>query len=148
MPFVVAFDGTPESRMGLERAVELAPPTITIVAFAVVPTKNTDWARERGLLDPNEEFTMARVTGRLQEIATDVDERVTFEYATVDRYAPTGRISHRIRAFARDEDAKMVFVGSKSAGGIVNSLQSVGTQVASDDRYDIVIVRRPESLLE
>lgn len=146
MTFVVAFDGTPQSRMGLVRAVELAPPTIDVIAFAVVPQGNAAWARSRDLLEDDEPYALSKIVGGLDEMASAVSERVVFEYETTDRYAPTGRISHKIRAFARDVDAMMVFVGSRDAGGIVTSLQSVGTQVASDDRYDIVIVRRRDRL--
>jgi hypothetical protein len=42
----------------------------------------------------------------------------------------------------------MVFVGSGNAGGIVSSLQSVGSSVASDDAYDVVLVRRQQPLLD
>jgi nucleotide-binding universal stress UspA family protein len=148
MTFVVPFDGSEQSLVGVRRAVEVAPPSIRVVAFSVVPRKHSDWARERGLLDATEEYSYERVVSRLQSRAHDVDEDVVFQYTTVDRYAPTGKISHEIRAFAREADAKMVFVGSTSAGGIVSSLQSVGSNVASDDAYDVVLVRRQEPLVD
>ncbi|WP_323676052.1 universal stress protein [Halorubellus sp. PRR65] len=148
MTFVVPFDGTGQSRIGVERAVELAPPSVRVVAFSVVPRKNADWARERGLLDAGESWGNELVISRLQERAHDVSDAVSFQHTTVDRYAPTGKISHEIRAFARDVDATMVFVGSTDAGGIVSSLQSVGTHVASDDAYDVVLVRRTEPVID
>lgn len=148
MTFVVAFDGSQPSCVGLRRAVELAPPSVRVVAFSVVPREHAEWARDRGLLDADEEYGDERVVSRLQDRAHDVDDDVVFQHTTVDRYAPTGKVSHEIRAFARDVDATMVFVGSTGAGGIVSSLQSVGSSVASDDAYDVVLVRRQEPLLD
>jgi nucleotide-binding universal stress UspA family protein len=146
--FLVPFDGSDPSRVGVRRAVELAPRSIRVVAFSVVPRKHTEWARDRELLEVDEEYSNERVVSRLQDRAHDVDDDVVFQHTTVDRYAPTGTISHEIRSFARDVDAKMVFVGSERAGGIVSTLQSVGSSVASDDAYDVVLVRRQESLLD
>ena len=148
MTFVVPFDGSEPSRVGIRRAVELAPASIRVVAFSVVPRKHTEWARDRGLLDADEEYSNERVVSRLQDRAHDVDDDVVFQHTTVDRYAPPGKISHEIRAFAREVDATMVFVGSPRAGGIVSSLQSVGSSVASDDAYDVVLVRRQDPLLD
>jgi len=146
MTFVVPFDGSEQSRVGILRAVELAPRSVRVVAFSVVPRKNAEWAEERGLLDGDETYSNERVVSRLQDRAHEVGDVVDFQHTTVDRYAPTGKISHEIRAFARDVDAKMVFVGSIRAGGLVSSLQSVGSSVASDDAYDVVLVRRQGSL--
>lgn len=148
MTFVVPFDGSEQSRVGVRRAVELAPRAVRVVAFSVVPRKHAEWARERGLLDPGESWGNELVVSRLRERAHDESDAVTFQHTTVDRYAPTGKISHEIRAFARDVDATMVFVGSTEAGGIVSSLQSVGTHVASDDAYDVVLVRRTEPVFD
>lgn len=148
MTFLVPFDGSDPSRVGVRRAVELAPRSIRVVAFSVVPRKHTEWARDRGLLEADEEYSNERVVSRLQDRAHDVDDDVVFQHTTVDRYAPTGTISHEIRSFARDVDAKMVFVGSEQAGSIVSTLQSVGSSVASDDAYDVVLVRRQEPLLD
>lgn len=148
MTFLVPFDGSDESRVGIRRAVELAPESVRVVAFSVVPRGNVEWARESGLLGETEAYGNERVVSRLQARAHGVDDDVVFQHTTVDRYAPTGTISHEIRAFARDVDATMVFVGSEQAGGIVSSLQSVGSSVASDDAYDVVLVRRQVPLLE
>jgi nucleotide-binding universal stress UspA family protein len=146
--FIVPFDGTEGSRWGLIRAVELAPPQMRVVAFAVIPRQNRDWARNRGLLDADEDFQYERIVGRLQDQAHAVEDDVTFQHKTVDRYAPTGKISHEIRSFARDIEATVVVIGSRDAGGIVNSLQSVGSSVASDESYDVVLVRRFQPLAE
>ncbi len=35
----------------------------------------------------------------------------------------------------------MVFIGSENAGHLVTSISSVGGSIASDDAYDVVIVR-------
>ena len=148
MTFVVPFDGSERSRVGIRRAVELAPASVRVVVFSVVPRGNAGWARDKGLLAQTEAYGNERVVSRLQERAHEVDDDVVFQHTTVDRYAPTGTISHEIRSFARDVDARMVFVGSPHAGGIVSSLQSVGSSVASDDAYDVVLVRRQEPLLD
>lgn len=142
MTFVVPFDGSEPSRMGLVRAVELAPRTTRVVAFAVIPRQNGEWARTRGLLEDDEDFQYERVVGRLQKRAHDVEDDLSFQHTTTDRYATTGTISRKIREFAHDVDATMIFIGSDEAGGIVTTLQSVGTQVATDKDFDVVLVRR------
>ncbi|NHN43260.1 universal stress protein [Halorubellus sp. JP-L1] len=148
MTFVVPFDGSSQSEWGIRRAVELAPGPVRVVAFSVVPRKHATWARERDLLGPAEAFETERVLSRLEERAHAVHDDVVFQHTTVDRYAPTGKIAHEIRSFARNGDARMVFVGSREAGGVVSSLQSVGEHVASDDAYDVVLVRRSDSVLD
>jgi nucleotide-binding universal stress UspA family protein len=147
MTFVVPFDGTEPSRMGLVRAVELAPANTRVVAFAVLPKRNSDWARERDLLDDDEAFQYERVVGRLQRRAHDVSDDLSFQHTTADRYATTGTISRKIREFAHDVEATMIFIGSREAGGIVTTLQSVGTQVATDKDFDVVLVRRFDRLV-
>jgi hypothetical protein len=42
---------------------------------------------------------------------------------------------------AREEDASMVFLGSENAGHLVSAVGSVGSTVATDEAYDVVIVR-------
>jgi len=147
MTFVVPFDGSEQSRLGLERAVELAPSTVPVVSFSVVPRGHEKWARERELVDDDAEYHLETVLSTLRDRVADVDERIQYRHETVDRFAPTGKISHEIRSFARGNDATMVFVGSENAGSFVSSLRSVGTHVASDDAYDVVIVRRAGSVV-
>lgn len=146
MTFVVPFDGTDASRRGLVRAVELASPAVDVVAFTAIPAGNVDWARERELLK-DDAFELDAVTAALEARVHDVDPGVEFEYATVDQFAPPGAISHEIRSFAREHEASMVFVGSDDAGGVVTSLQSVGSHVASDEAYDVALVRRDATAL-
>ena len=74
MTFVVPFDGSEPSRVGIRRAVELAPASIRVVAFSVVPRKHTEWARDRELLDADEAYSNERVVSRLQDRAHDVDD--------------------------------------------------------------------------
>lgn len=147
MTFVVPFDGSEQSELGIRRAVELAPRSVGVVAFSVVPRKHAEWARERDLLGPAESFENERVISRLAERAHAVSDDVVFQHTTVDRFAPTGKISHEIRSFARDRNATMVFVGSRRAGSFVNSIRSIGSHVASDEAYDVVIVRRSGSVV-
>lgn len=149
MTLVVPFDGSELSESALRRAVEFGDVfDEEVIAVTVVPDSNTSYARERGWLDGDEPFdrqtVVSRLSGHVESIAPDATHR----HVLVDRYAPAGTISNRLRRVAWDVDATMVFVGSDNAGQIIQSISSVGTNVATDSAYDVVIVRNPTPLDE
>ena len=78
---------------------------------------------------------------QVHERVTDLVPSADFEHRTVDRYAPSGKISTEVTKMAEQEDASMVFIGSENAGRVVTSVTSVGGAVADDSNYDVVIVR-------
>jgi len=142
MTFVVPFDGSPLSESALVRAVEFGSVLDErIVAASAIPEGNASYARERGWLDPGESFDLDAVVGHLHEKVTSYAPSAEFRYDVVGRRATPGTIASHLREQARSVDASMVFIGSENAGRLVSSLSSVGETVASDDAYDVVIVR-------
>lgn len=142
MTFVVPFDGSELAEAAVARAVEFA--TVldeSVVAVTVVPAGNIDYARERGWLGPDAEFDLDAVVDHLRARLADLSSDVEFEYITVDRYAPSGTIARRLRTFADEAGASLVFLGSENAGRLVTALNSVGGSVAAGSGYDVVLVR-------
>ena len=149
MNLVVPFDGSALAEAALVRAAQFGETfEAEILAVTVIPNGNATYARERGWLDPDEPFDNERIVGRLRDQVTASAPSASFRAVLVDRSAPYGTIALRIRTFARKVNAAMVFVGSENAGRIVTSVSSVGANVATEDSYDVVIVRsaRPSRL--
>lgn len=142
MTLVVPFDGSELAEAALVRAVEFGEVfEESVLAVSVVPKGNEEYAVDRGWLEPDEPYELNAIVGRLHRQVTDLCPSANFRHVLVDRYAPAGTISVRLRNVARDVGASMVFVGSENAGQIVTSVASVGSNVATDDEYDVVIVR-------
>lgn len=142
MSFLVPFDGSELAEAALLSAAEFG--TVlgeSVLAVTVVPSRDVDYAREKGWIDPDESFDEDLIVTRLREQIAATAPDASFEYVTVDRYAPTGAIAKRIRRIARDRSATLVFLGSENAGRMVTNISSVGRSVAADDAYDVVIVR-------
>jgi nucleotide-binding universal stress UspA family protein len=144
MTFVVPFDGSDLSQAALSRAVAFAGVADEeVVVVSVVPDDNVEYARERGWLAADEPFDRERVIRRLRGRVADLAPDVTFRAELVDRDAPSGAISTRIRRVLGEEDATMVFVGSDNAGRVAASVASVGHGVSGALAYDAVIIRTP-----
>lgn len=150
MVVLVPFDGTTLSRSALRRGATLAGAfEETLVAATVLPRNNDEYAREKGWLGPGEEVADDDDVGDLVRERLGADVRALapdaeFRVVPVDRSATPGTISNRLRALAIDIGASTVVVGSESAGHFATSLSSVGGGVATDRRYDVFIVRRPD----
>jgi len=143
MCIVVPFDGTYLSQVALERASELGSALDQhVVALTVVPKSNVRYARERGWVDDNEHFHTEKVLSRLKDLVNDVAPEAAFEYELVGRYAQAGEVASKIRSRARQLDATLVVIGSDDAGRIVSRVSSVGSPVAADEAYDVMIVRQ------
>ncbi|SFG80489.1 Nucleotide-binding universal stress protein, UspA family [Halopelagius inordinatus] len=142
MTFVVPFDGSELAEAALVRAVEFASVfEEDVVAVAVIPNRNRDYAREHGWLGPDEAFEMSSVVSKLHRRVVELCPSADFRHEVVDRFAPAGTIARELRRTAEEEGASMVFVGSENAGRIVSPVSSVGRNVAADDSYDVVVVR-------
>ena len=142
MTLVVPFDGSELSVAALRRAAEVDRALEEgVLAVSVVPKGNVEYARERGWLGESEAFDLDDAVDHLRTRVASVTQAAEFECVVVDRYAPAGTIASRVRKVAKDAAATMVFVGTDNAGHIVTSLASVGTNVASDEAYDVVVVR-------
>jgi nucleotide-binding universal stress UspA family protein len=141
MVYLVPFDGSVLSEAALVKATKFGTAVgERVLAFSVVRAGKPG---DAVALDSGPE-TVEEVVGRLHDAVESLAPNADFEHATVDRYAPTGAITSRIRRFADERDVSMVFVGSENAGRIATSLTSVGRGLATDDGYDVVIVRQFE----
>lgn len=139
--YLVAYDGSEYAKGGLLRAVEYADPSrVEVEAFAVVPD-SARFAREQGWVSTTDAYEFGRIVGELHEQVTTLAPEATFQYVSVDGGTSPGRIASEIRSRAVDRDAEVVFVGSENAGRIITSVSSVGGAVASEQEYDVHIVR-------
>lgn len=140
MSLVVPFDDTALSQAALVRACQFD--TVLnegVTAVTVIPAQNTEYARQRGWIGRDEPFDGDAILRKLQQSVEDLAPHAEFEYITVDRWAPPGTISTRLRKFARDSDASIVFIGSDNAGHLTRSL-SVGSTVTNGHGYDTMII--------
>ena len=144
MAIVVPFDGSELSEAALVRATALGEAFgERVLALTIVPDGDAQYAREHDWLGPDDEFDLQTVVGRLHEQVADVAPEADFRHETVGRYASAGTVSSKVREAAKDADASLVAIGSDNAGHMVTSIHSVGTTVASDEAFDVLIVRRP-----
>lgn len=148
MTLLVPFDGSPLSKAALVRAAQFE--TVLeegVVAVSVIPSGNARYARERGWLAEGEAFDADAIAAHLREEASELAPDAAFHAVFVDKYAPGGTIANRIRSFAREQDATILFVGSENAGRIVSAL-TVGRTVSGGGSYDTFIVsqERPPAI--
>jgi nucleotide-binding universal stress UspA family protein len=143
MTFVIPFDGSTLAETALVRAREFSGvlEEKSIVAVAAIPSGNAEYARDHGWLRSDEPFEMESVVEKLHKQVIDLAPSAGFRHLTVDRYAPSGTIASEVRRFADKADASMVFIGSENAGHMVTGISSVGSSVATEDSYDVVIIR-------
>ena len=146
MTLVVPFDASDLSETALVRAAEFGVVfNEEVVAVSVIPKDDTSYARERGWLGPEEPFDLQSVVATLKAEVTNLAPSADFRYKVVGRYASSGAIGNKLREMAVDERASMVFIGSENAGHLVTSVSSVGSTVAAEDFYDVVIVRHAQT---
>jgi nucleotide-binding universal stress UspA family protein len=139
--YLVAYDGSEYAKGGLLRAVEYADLSrVEVEAFTVVPD-STRFAREQGWVSTRDAYEFERIVGELHEQVTTLAPEATFHYTSPDGVVPPGQVAREIRSRAIDRDSDVVFVGSENAGRIITSVSSVGGAVASEQEYDVHIVR-------
>lgn len=142
MTLVVPIDGSELARSALARAGSFAAVVEkAVVAVTVISERNAEYAATRGWIERGAECDLQAVLRTLREQVSTACPDATFRHETVDHYAPVGTIKNRIRRVIRDVDASMTFIGSGNAGRMVTALSSVGGGIATDDAYDVVIVR-------
>jgi nucleotide-binding universal stress UspA family protein len=143
MTILVPFDGSDLSESALVRATALGEAfDESVLAVTIIPQHNAEYARERGWLGPDEECDHQMVVSRIHERVTDIAPSADFQHRTVGRYASAGSIATQLRKTAKDTDATLVAIGSDNAGHMVSSIHSVGSTVAADDMFDVLIVRQ------
>jgi nucleotide-binding universal stress UspA family protein len=142
MTFVVPFDGAQRTVTALERAREFADALDEdLLVVSVVPQRNAAYARERGWLPAGEPFDMKTIVTTLREQVRDIAPEAAFEFEQCSRSVTGNRIAKPVRKVAKRHDADMVFVGSDDAGRLVTTASSVGSRIATDGSYDVVLVR-------
>jgi len=149
MVVIIPFDGSVLSKTALlhgARASSLYEEHP--IAVTVIPRRNTDYARENGWISSTEEFDEETIVSRLRGQVEEISPEARFKHIFVDRYAPSGTISNRIRRFARKQDTSAIFVGSKNAGHSIIGLNSVGGRVTFEEDCDIAIIRNPHPDVE
>lgn len=145
MTYLVPFDGSPLSATALLRAAAFsAVDDDAVVAATVIKADNAIYAREMGWLDGDEPFDLEGIVARLREEVAALVPGADFRHEVVDKRAPPGIVSRRLRKVAGELGASLVAVGSDNAGHVAVSLSSVGGSLASGDDYDVLIVRRAD----
>lgn len=140
MSLVVPFDGSALSKAALARATQFEQVLEEeVLVVSVIPKNNAQYARERGWLGETDPYDPEAIVTHLRDEVSKLSPGASFQYITVSRHAPRGTIAGRIRRFARENDATILFIGSENAGRIVSSI-TVGQSVAGDQSYDSFIV--------
>lgn len=148
MTLLVPYDASALSTMALEKAAELADlRDEELVVLTVVPD-DEEFARERGWINVGEPFDVEAIQRGLRARAAEVAPEMTFRSEVVDSDEPTAtattNVVRAIRRVAGEIEASLVFVGSENAGSVIRPDSSVGSSVASDQAYDVYVVRKPE----
>lgn len=145
MTLLVPYDGSQLADTALVRAASFGEILDErVLAATVVPKDNARYARRHEWLGDDEAYHLDTIAERLRQRVTNVAPTAEFRYDLVDRNAPPGTVSKRLRRIAAEEEASMLFVGSENAGRLTRSVASVGAGVAADAGYDVVIVRRAQ----
>jgi nucleotide-binding universal stress UspA family protein len=146
MTYLVPFDGSELAVAALERAVEFASVMDeAVVALAVVPEDEPEFAVERGWIDEDEPYDPAAVADRLREQVESTAPDATFRCERPSDVSSVASVTtdvvRTVRAVAEDVDATVVFIGSENAGRVSTPVTSVGAPISEDPRYDVHIVR-------
>jgi len=146
MTYLVPFDGSALAEAALGRATEFAELTdASVVALAVVPLDEREFAVERGWVDEGERYDPDEVASALEAQVKKTSPDATFRCERPEDVSSVASVAtdvvRTIRAVAQDVDATIVFIGSENAGRVSTPVSSVGAPVSEDPRYDVHIVR-------
>jgi nucleotide-binding universal stress UspA family protein len=150
MTYLVPFDGSALAEAALERATEFADLTdAEVVALAVVPLDERDFAVERGWIEEGERYDPDEVASALEAQVKQTSLDATFRCERPEDVSSVASVTtdvvRTIRAVAQDVDATVVFIGSENAGRVSTPVTSVGAPVSEDPRYDVHIVRHAQA---
>ena len=148
MTLLVPFDGSDLSTKALEKAAEFGDLTDDdVVAFTVIPDDD-DYARERGWIPASEQFDPDVVARKMRNIVENVAPDAEFRHEIVDSDEPTATATTNVVRAIRDQadglEVSIVFIGSENVGSVTTPLSSVGGPVASDQHFDVYVVRHAE----
>ena len=139
--FLVAYDGSHLANAALARAATFAKQTgDEILAVAVVPD-DPAYAVDVGWVPTTDDFEREAVVGELHRTVVKVAPEASFRGVSLGNLPVPGEIVSKLKHIAHTENVTVAFVGSENAGRVVTPLTSVGGNVASDDIYDVHIVR-------
>ncbi|AFK18656.1 universal stress protein [Haloferax mediterranei ATCC 33500] len=139
--YLVAYDGSQLANAALSRAETFATQTgQEVLAVAVVPD-DAAYAVEAGWVPKKESFDRNAVVSELHRTAVKVAPSASFRSLSTGRNPAPGNIVAKLKDVAHEEKASIVFVGSENAGRVVVPLVSIGGNVASDDDFDVHIIR-------
>jgi nucleotide-binding universal stress UspA family protein len=151
--YLVPFDGSPLAEAALARAAEFAAVMDEgVLALAVVPVDDPDFAVERGWTDTPGAYDPDEVVDRLRSQVADVAPAATFRCERPEDVSSVASVTtdvvRTIRAVAQEVGATIVFIGSENAGRVSTPVTSVGAPVSEDPRYDVHIVRHTGAAAE
>jgi len=152
MTLLVPFDGSTLATNALEKAATFGDLLDEeVVALTVIP-EDAGYARDRGWIGNGEPFDPETIAAGIQTRATDVAPDVTFRTERVSSDEPTAtattEVVREIRRVAADVEASVVFIGSENAGSVIAPQSSVGSPVAKGQRYDVYVVRQPDTEID
>jgi len=146
MTYLVPFDGSPLAEAALARAAEFASVMDDdVLALAVVPVDERDFAVERGWIEATDEYDADEIVDRLRSQVEELAPAATFRCERPEDVSSVASVTtdvvRTIRAVAQEVGATIVFIGSENAGRVSTPVTSVGAPVSEDPRYDVHIVR-------
>ncbi|ELZ91640.1 hypothetical protein C440_15039 [Haloferax mucosum ATCC BAA-1512] len=139
--YLVAYDGSQLANAALSRASNFAKQAGTEVLAAAVVPDDPRYAVEAGWVPTKASFDRSAVVGELHRTVVKVAPSASFRAVPTRRNPAPGNIVAKLKDVAHEKDATIVFVGSENAGRVVVPLVSIGGNVASDDDYNVHIVR-------
>lgn len=147
MSLLVPFDGSKLATIALEKASTFGDLLDEeLIVLTVIPD-DADYARERGWIARGEPFDVEAIEAGMQKRVEGVAPEATFRTERVSSDEPTStattNVVREIRRVAADVEASVLFIGSENAGSVIAPQSSVGSPVASDQRYDVYVVRAP-----
>ncbi|AEH37142.1 universal stress protein [Halopiger xanaduensis] len=147
MSLLVPFDASRLATDALERATTFGEALEEEVVVLTVIPDDPEYARDRGWITEGEPFAPDAIEAGIRERVMDVAPEATFHTERVSSDEPTAtsttNVVREIRRVAAEIEASVVFIGSENAGSVIAPQSSVGSPVASDQRYDVYVVRRP-----
>ena len=148
MTLLVPFDGSTLSTAALEKATAFGELTgDDVVAVTVIPDDES-YARDRGWIGIGEPFDADAIADGIGSRVASITPSARYRAEVVDSDEPTAtattNVVRTIRRVASEVDASVVFVGTENAGSVAEPLSSVGGPLASDQHYDIYLVRHAE----
>lgn len=146
MSLLVPFDGSPLAEKALDRASTFSDLLDEeLVVLTVIPV-DAEYAQNRGWITEGEPFDPESIAAGMEVRAGERAPEATFRVERVSSDEPTAtattNVVREIRRVAGEIDASVVFIGSENAGSVISPQSSVGGPVASDQRYDVYVVRR------